>query len=73
MVLIGKLVIDVEIQSPGDLFLEIFSTKKYDLPRICPDDDIQSIQLLTGHWGAVGGIVLTHFFVGKIMLFFLIN
>ncbi|KAL3501905.1 hypothetical protein ACH5RR_036354 [Cinchona calisaya] len=50
MGLSGKLEFLQEVQSPGNVFLDIFGSKKDDLPKICPNA-IPSIELLEGNWG----------------------
>ncbi|XP_057478782.1 kirola-like [Actinidia eriantha] len=67
MDLSGKLVINVEIKSPSEVFLDIFGTKKHELPKVAPDF-VQSLELLKGEWGAVGCTLLSTFFLdGKVM------
>ncbi|KAA8532561.1 hypothetical protein F0562_032623 [Nyssa sinensis] len=46
-----------EIKSSADKFFEVFSSKVYLIPQICPDR-VKSIQLLEGDWNSFGSVKL---------------
>ncbi|KAF7808724.1 MLP-like protein 43 [Senna tora] len=60
MSLVGKVEADVELKASALGFLEMFSTKTYQLPNIDPSF-IQSVEILAGQWGAIGLILLVHY------------
>ncbi|KAG8382756.1 hypothetical protein BUALT_Bualt05G0110400 [Buddleja alternifolia] len=56
MELNGKLVSTTSIKSDGDVFYKLIK-EPHLISNICPDT-IQSVDLLSGHWGAVGSVVV---------------
>lgn len=48
----GKLVGQLEMKSSVDLIYEIFSSKQYQIPKICPDK-LREVELHEGDWGTV--------------------
>ncbi|XP_021894184.1 kirola-like [Carica papaya] len=48
---------EVKIKSSGEEFFEFFWKQTYKLPKINPQR-IRSIQLLEGHWGKQGAVLL---------------
>lgn len=62
MALSGQLEFEVEIKTPGNIFLEIYGSNKESLPKIC-SQFFQKIDLLEGEWGEVGCVLMAYYFV----------
>ncbi|KAF7808725.1 MLP-like protein 31 [Senna tora] len=60
MSLVSKLEADIELKASALSFLEIFSTKPYEIANIDPSF-IQSVQILSGQWGVIGFVVLVNY------------
>ncbi|XP_021837997.2 MLP-like protein 43 [Spinacia oleracea] len=56
MGVIGKLEVDVEIKSQGDLFHELFGQKPHHVANITPDK-IHTCDVHEGHFGKPGSII----------------
>ncbi|KAM7488788.1 hypothetical protein LguiB_026272 [Lonicera macranthoides] len=68
MGLSGQEELNVEINSPGEFFFDVFGTKKALFPKICPNI-IPRIDLLEGEWGTPGCTILVHYHLdGKSMI-----
>ncbi|XP_054810308.1 MLP-like protein 43 [Prosopis cineraria] len=51
---------DVELKTSALKFLEIFSTRIYELVTVSPDT-VQSLEIVEGEWGTVGFVFLAHY------------
>ncbi|CAN4102178.1 unnamed protein product [Withania somnifera] len=68
MALSGELEFEVEIKSPGSIFLEIYGSNKENLPKIC-SNIVPRIDLLEGEWGQVGCVIMVYYSIdGKEMI-----
>lgn len=64
MALSGELEFEVEIKSPGSVFVEIYGSNKEYLPKIC-SKIVPRIDLLEGEWGQVGCVIMVYYSIGK--------
>ena len=55
MAQIAKIEVQLEIKSSAEKFYEVFRSKQYLLPKICPDV-VKNIKLIEGDWESVGSI-----------------
>ncbi|KAM5567000.1 MLP-like protein 31 [Rosa sericea] len=55
MAQIAKMQVEAEIKASAEKFYEIFRSKGYLLPKICPDM-IKDLRVLEGDWGTVGSV-----------------
>ena len=55
MAQIAKMQVEAEIKAGAETFYEVFRSKGYLLPKICPDM-IKDIRVLEGDWGTVGSV-----------------
>lgn len=55
MAQIAKMDVQVEIKASADKFYEIFLSKGYLLPKMCPNV-IKDLQVIQGDWGSVGSV-----------------
>ncbi|KAI9080445.1 hypothetical protein K1719_035865 [Acacia pycnantha] len=58
--MVSTLEASVELNSSALKFLEIFSTKTYELATISPDI-VQSLEIVSGAWGSIGLSFLVHY------------
>ncbi|KAJ6429881.1 hypothetical protein OIU84_021316 [Salix udensis] len=64
MAQIATLEVQTEIKSSADQFYEIFRSKQYLMPKICPEY-IKGVQVVQGDWEAVGSIKLWTYVAGS--------
>ncbi|KAJ6768784.1 MLP-LIKE PROTEIN 423 [Salix koriyanagi] len=64
MAQIATLEVQTEIKSSADQFYEIFRSKQYLMPKICPEY-IKGVQVVHGDWEAVGSIKLWTYVAGS--------
>ncbi|XP_009349512.1 MLP-like protein 28 [Pyrus x bretschneideri] len=55
MAQIAKMEVQAEIKASADKFYEIFLSKGYLLPKMCPNV-IKDLQVIQGDWGSVGSV-----------------
>lgn len=55
MAQIAMMELQVDIKSRGDEVFNIFMSKAYLFPKICPDK-IKKIKLVEGDWNSVGSV-----------------
>ncbi|XP_060184073.1 kirola-like [Lycium barbarum] len=60
MGLSGQLEFEVEIKTPGSVFLEIYGSNKEHLPKIC-SHIVPRIDLLEGEWGQAGCVIMVYY------------
>ncbi|XP_028798321.1 MLP-like protein 34 isoform X1 [Neltuma alba] len=60
MSVVSSLEADLELNTSAVKFLEIFSTRIYELLTISPEI-IQSIEIVEGEWGTSGFVFLSHY------------
>ncbi|XP_050372024.1 MLP-like protein 28 [Argentina anserina] len=55
MAQIAKMQVEAEIKASAEKFYEVFRSKGYLLPKICPEM-ISDLRVIEGDWGTVGSV-----------------
>lgn len=63
MAQIAKIDTQMDVKSSAQRFYEIFRSKQYLFPKICPDL-IKDVQVIEGDWESVGSIKLWSYVAG---------
>ena len=63
MAKIFKLEGQTEVKCKADKFFEIFTSKSYLFPKICPEK-IKSVQVLEGDWATIGSVKVWNYVPG---------
>ncbi len=67
MGVIGKLEVEVDIKSHGDLFHELFGQKPHDLPNITPDK-VHTCNSHEGEFGKPGSVISWDYTLGIVFI-----
>ncbi|KAJ0828429.1 putative Bet v I/Major latex protein [Helianthus annuus] len=64
MALAGKMMMYLEINSPGEVLHDIVRNRPNDIASMLPDK-VHSCDLVEGQWGAVGSVICWNFTYGS--------